>query len=373
MAISFVAAGTVSATNGSAPTPGLPAGVQAGDVMVAVFYSRETIDGTVSVSAGWNQALNDRSSGGLLGVWTRAWQSGDAAPTFTLGGHATGNSGDTAIARIFAFRGMDTTTPVAGVGTVGNFAASQNIGAIAGFTLDANDAVLVIGGKADDWTSVATLSGDGLTWAEDADNPSTLGLDAGLVVDHAINGASQVTVTSKTFTVTGGLAGASKGVMVALNVAPVPVSADRRVVYNVLNSVTADRRVVYDVQGLSAVTADRRVVYNLLNTTTVDRRVVYSVLNSVTASRRVVYNIVNVVQAGRTVKYDVLNTVTANRRVVYQIFQVATSDRRVVYSVFAAIQADRRVVYAISSGNGVATNGTVRIGRRPRIYVFSSQ
>ncbi|MCI0430771.1 MAG: hypothetical protein L0210_09565 [Rhodospirillales bacterium] len=221
MAITSVgAAGASSATNGSAPAPGLPSGLAAGDVMVCVFYSREATDGTVSISAGWTQIVNDRTAGGLLGAWFRVFQAGDAAPTFTLGGHATGNSGDTAIAQIAAWRGCDQSDPLDITGTISTNASAQNIGAIAGITLAANDAVIVVGGKRDDWTSVTALSGDSLTWAEIGEPDTTSGADAGLVWDYAIDGGSGTTVTSKTFTVTGGAAADGKGVMFSLNVAP---------------------------------------------------------------------------------------------------------------------------------------------------------
>lgn len=220
MAITFVAAGASSATNGSAPTPGLPAGLAANDLMLAVFYSRENVDGTVAISAGWTQLINDRTAGGLLGVWYRLFVAGDVAPTFTLTGHVSGTSGDSAIAQIAAWRGVDPTTPIDVQGAVSTNASIQNIGAISGLTLGANDAVVVIGGKRDDWTSVALLTGDGLAWAEIGEPDTTLGLDAGLVWDFAINGTSIVTLTSKTFTVIGGAAADGKGVMVSINVAP---------------------------------------------------------------------------------------------------------------------------------------------------------
>lgn len=222
MAIQLRNVGTASATNGSAPTPGLPAGLAAGDVMVCVFFSKEVTDGTVSISAGWDQIINDRTSGGLLAAWRRAWQSGDAAPTFTLGGHATGNSGDSAIAQIAAFTGIDTTSIVDVVGTISTNASQANIGAISGISLGARDVVIVVGGKCDDWTSVATLSGDGLTWNELGEPDTTSGADAGLVWNYAIAGSSGVTVTSKTFTVTGGANNVGKGVMFSLNFDPGP-------------------------------------------------------------------------------------------------------------------------------------------------------
>lgn len=214
MAVSFVAAGASSATDGgSAPTPALPAGLAADDSMIAVFYSREATDGTVSASAGWNEIYNARSAGGLLGVWERAFQTGDAALTFTLGGHVGGAAGDDCIAQIAAWRGTRPSQPVSIPGTIATNAAAADIGPIGGVTAPANGAIVVVGGKLDDWTSVAVLAGDGLTWAEIGEPVSVAGADAGLVWDYALISTADVAVADKTFTVTGGTAVAGKGVM----------------------------------------------------------------------------------------------------------------------------------------------------------------
>src|SRR3990167_6494471 len=100
----FVAAGAAgSSDGGTSPAPGMPSGIAVDDLLVCVFYSREATDGTVDIKAnGWSQVVNDRSAGGLLAVWTKRYQTGDAAPTFLLGGHASGLTGDDAIAQIAA-------------------------------------------------------------------------------------------------------------------------------------------------------------------------------------------------------------------------------------------------------------------------------
>lgn len=218
MAITFVAVGAASTTNGSAPSPGLPAGLATDDIMVAVFYSRESVDGTVAISAGWTQAYNERSTGGLLGVWWRAFVAGDAAPTFTLTGHATGASGDTAIAQIAAWRGVDTFVPIYAKGVIATNGSSQNIGPITGaIRLGLDDILVVVGGKIDDWASVATLSGDGLTWTEIGEPDAISGADAGIVWNRTDPSSGYFQISPKTFSVTGGTAVAGKGVMLVLN------------------------------------------------------------------------------------------------------------------------------------------------------------
>jgi hypothetical protein len=187
--------------------------------MVCVFYSRENVDGTVSITtSGWTQILNSRVGGGLVAAWSKVRAPGDAAPTLSLTNHSTGSSGDSAIAQIAVFRGVYPWAPVAEVGSVGDFASAQNIGAISGITIGRRRAVVVIGGKRDDWTSVATLSGDSLTWFEVGEPDTTSGADAGLVWNVGENPAeTDATVTSKTFTVNGGASAQSLGVMFELD------------------------------------------------------------------------------------------------------------------------------------------------------------
>lgn len=211
----FVAAGTSSTGNGAAPTPALPAGLQLGDYMLAVVYSRESTDGTIAISRGWKELYNARSSGGILAIWGRAYQTGDAAPTFTLTGHA---AGDDVIGQIAAWRHVNLARPIGVKGTLDTNASAQNIGAISGITLGAKGLLIVIGGKQDDWTSVATLSQTGMTFAEIGEPDTTTGNDAGLVWDYAtVDAGTELAISSKTFIVTGGAAAAGLGVMFSLN------------------------------------------------------------------------------------------------------------------------------------------------------------
>ena len=213
--VTFVAAGASSATDGGGPpTPGLPAGIAEGDLMVCAFYSREVTDGGVTPrTPGWAQVLSDRSAGGLLAVFAKNYQSGDAALTFVLTGHVGGAAGNDCLAQIAAWRNADSAVQLSMLRTT---PAAVDIGTIDGVTLNPREVVLVIGGKLDDWTSVAVLSGNGLTWAEIGEPDSTAGADAGMVWDYAINGDTETLVTAKSFVVTGGTAVQGKGVMVKL-------------------------------------------------------------------------------------------------------------------------------------------------------------
>jgi hypothetical protein len=187
----------------------MPAGLAADDVMVTAFFSREATDATVAISAGWTEMYNELSAGGLLGVWTRTYQTGDAAPTFVLTNVA---AGDDCIAQIAAWRGARPAQPITVSGAIATNASAGNIGPITGITTPTGGAVVVIGGKLDDWTSVATLSGESLTWAEIGEPDTNTGNDAGMVWDYALT-PSATAVADKTFTVTGGTSQPGKGVM----------------------------------------------------------------------------------------------------------------------------------------------------------------
>ena len=222
MPITYVAAGAASTGNNAGLTPALPAGVAAGDVVVAAFAARG--NGTIGIPSGWTAFPSSPYRNATTAViqfalaW-RVWQTGVTAPAFTYSGGASGN--DT-LAQCAAFRGVDNTSPVVGANAASANAAALNIGPIAALASPgANSAILVIGAKGDDFTSAATLTGDGLTWAEIGEPKSTLGTDAGFVWDYAIASGTP-TLTAKTFTITGGTSVVGVGTMAALREATLP-------------------------------------------------------------------------------------------------------------------------------------------------------
>lgn len=221
MAIAFVAAGTAALSDGSdvSISPGLPAGVGSGHLMLCYAYTRDDFAGSISISSGWTKVFSgwsndyDRTSGGTIGIWYRFWQSGDAAPTVTLIDYF---AGITSIAQVSAFSGVLSGGPIGSMGTVSTNASQQNIGAITGFTSSSAGAVIVLGGKRAAWASVDTLSGDSLTWVEIGEPDTPVGDDAGLVWDYALGLTTSKVISDKTFTVAGGVSGAGKGVMFSL-------------------------------------------------------------------------------------------------------------------------------------------------------------
>lgn len=218
MAITFRGAGAGAAANNAAVTPALFESPTAGDLLLGLVTIRDNGSATTfSASAGWSQRFQfAKASGSLacLALFYKVAAGGDGNPTFTPTG---GASNDTVIGQCCSFRGVHQSTPFDTDGSNFSSDSAQDIGAITGLTPAANDAaVIVCGAKGDDWTSVATLSGDSLTWNEIGEPSSTTGTDAGLVWDYAIISGAPVTISSKTFTVTGGVAKAVIGKMTSI-------------------------------------------------------------------------------------------------------------------------------------------------------------
>lgn len=93
---SFVAEGTVSTANNANVTPGMPAGVQDGDILVLSASIRNTA-GSPNTPAGWF-AIADA---GNYKVFTRVYSAGVVAPTVTF---ADGVANADTIGRIRAYR-----------------------------------------------------------------------------------------------------------------------------------------------------------------------------------------------------------------------------------------------------------------------------
>lgn len=226
MALGTPLVGTASSGTNGNPAPVLPSPIAAGDVGIIVIGWRGST--TTMTATGWTEETNSpwrntTSNVEEIRVFKRVMDGTEDGSTvnFTKTG---GGTGQTFVAQAYVIPGADNTTPINVQGTKASNASAQNIGAITGLTpTTAGSAVMVIGFKADDWTSVATLSGDGLTWSELGEPDSTSGNDAGLVVDWA-TGWTSGAITSKTFTVTGGAANTATGIMFAIQPAPTSVN-----------------------------------------------------------------------------------------------------------------------------------------------------
>ena len=208
--------------------PTLPTGYVSGDLLICAVWQRNAIvgvdDDIVAITSGWTEFAGDHhdtnQAGGQMKLYRRlAASANETAPEFDL----TGAEGaDTTVSFCFGFRNADTSTPIDLVGTFTSATASTNIGPITGLTpVTSGAAVVVVGGKGSQWTSVATLTTDALGWAEIAEPDTATGDDGGLVANYFICPAACGAISNATFSVTGATSVASSGIMFAIRPAEV--------------------------------------------------------------------------------------------------------------------------------------------------------
>jgi hypothetical protein len=198
--MSYLATGTAAYADNASVTPGLPGGGTGGGHLMVLFAFARSATTVVNTPAGWTKLPGMPGDNGMIAVRTHTGT--ESAPTVTFTG---GSAGDTHGAVIASFQGLQARmaeSDLAGVDVVGQsstFGTSQNIDVPAFPAYRDNVAVMQFGAKADDWTSVATLSGG----TEVYDGSSTLGSDLGLVWDWRTV-STRAAVAAQTFTVTGG-------------------------------------------------------------------------------------------------------------------------------------------------------------------------
>jgi hypothetical protein len=191
-AITFVAAGTVAHGNNASVAPGIPAGIQNGDLLLLFAAIRGT-SATVSDVSGWSEAW---LSHGHVKVFAKKTTGTESSPTVSFTG---GAAGDDTSAQICAFRNATKLLQVAHQ-TNGS---AQNI-AYPLIDTDRDGTVIVwVGWKQDDWTSV---TGPG---TEIGEPDTTTGNDQGIVWAYQIQ-TDATNVAAGSFTVTGGGAAVSK-------------------------------------------------------------------------------------------------------------------------------------------------------------------
>lgn len=204
-AITFVAAGAAATAVNASVTPALPAGIVVGDLLVCLASIRNSGAGTVNVPAGWT-LMRQSGNMSLLG---RRYVAGDTAPTITFAGGVA--LADT-IAQVAAIRRADL-VPVTGIDQLNG--SAQNV-AYPALTVPADNlALLLYGWKQATWTSVAALAGA----TEIAEPTAVAGDDASMVWDYMIQ-TVRANIAAGSFVVTGGVAGTSRGAVVALQHAP---------------------------------------------------------------------------------------------------------------------------------------------------------
>lgn len=155
--ITYVGVGAADWEENIDTVPGLPAGLQVGDLLLC-YASFRTSTGYLEIPTGWTQIFQVQHPSGKnrLALFYRAVVGGETPPIVRPVNGA--GPGDVVMAQCCAFRGVNTSEPVDVIGTLSDNVAQQNIGPISGITPTANGAlVLVLGHKADNWESVDTL------------------------------------------------------------------------------------------------------------------------------------------------------------------------------------------------------------------------
>ena len=230
--ISYVGVGA-SANQGyqTVGQPAIPSGIAAGDLLLCLSVARSTADNVLTPS--WPMiSIADTGGFFVLGSYKIA-AGGDAAPTITPVGMA---SGQTHVSRVTAWRGVDPVSPFRSISTAVQASSSQDVTNIAPpASLPDDGAIVVMGSRLGTWTSAATLSGDGLAWAEAWDEATAVTNTLSWAMDYAIWSGGVPPLTAKTFTITGGTASTNIGQMWALNALQPPVSGARR---RLLSSMT---------------------------------------------------------------------------------------------------------------------------------------
>lgn len=108
--ITFVASANSNRNATTHPTV-VPAAARVGDVMV-LLYAANSTNVTVTPPAGWTQAAANQSTNGVLArVWTKTVTAADLGSTVT----ATSSAIMKADATLLVYRGVNTSTPVAGI------------------------------------------------------------------------------------------------------------------------------------------------------------------------------------------------------------------------------------------------------------------
>lgn len=204
---SFVGKGTSATGNNTSVTPGLPAGLVAGDLMLLVASIRSTFaGGHATTPTGWVPVGHTPNG---FQVYSRLFQVGDTAPTVAFTG---GAAGDDTIAEIAAFRSVGTSAVES---ELDNAVAAQNI-AYNSITAAADGMALIAAWKQDDNTSVTTPAG----FTQIDDVSAIAGNDASVCWFYKLGVTSGTVVPAGSITVTGGAAAVSAAHSIVLASSP---------------------------------------------------------------------------------------------------------------------------------------------------------
>jgi hypothetical protein len=199
--ITFVNAGSASSGSSGSRTPGAPASIVAGDLLLCLASTRNSGTGTVDTPAGWTQV----AASGNVALLGKTYDGSEAMPTITFTG---GAANEDTLARIAAWRNAALTPAISPQAQLNG--SAQNI-AYPGLTVTADDLLAIVAAwKQDDVTSVATLAG----MTEVAETSSTAGNDASQVWDYVVQ-TDATDIAAGSFVVTGGASAISRALVVA--------------------------------------------------------------------------------------------------------------------------------------------------------------
>lgn len=241
--LAFVAVGAVSQDSNASVTPGLPAGLASGDLMLMFTACRST---SVTPTPPGSWTLLSASSN--VRLYGKLASGSESVPTVTFPGTVPG---DDTVAQIAAFR---PSSPLSTASNLAEFAvddtwlsnaSAQDINYPGAGVRWPDDAlVLYLGWKQDDWTSVASPG------TEIAEPDSTLGNDQGIVWSYTIQ-TTKTRIAPASFTVTGGAAAVSKGALVVIHPRHQVLTLSARSVNGVVKE-QADEEVVQVVEYFKA-------------------------------------------------------------------------------------------------------------------------
>lgn len=203
---SFIAVGAASHTdNATIASLALPGGTTTGGDILVIYAASRNLSATPQRPAGWGTLLSLAN----VQIWYKEHSGSESAPAITVTG---GSAGDTLSAQMASFRGISPTI----LDYADTFSGSaQNI-AFPDTWHSAYKAMAVyFGWKADDYTSVATITGA----TEIAEASTTVGNDQSLTWDYRALSGGNVTTMADTFVVTGGAAAFTRGTVILF---PVP-------------------------------------------------------------------------------------------------------------------------------------------------------
>jgi len=211
----FVATGTAAHANNANVTPSLPAGMAANDLMLLYAAIRNSGTGYPDTPAGYTR-LRIPGDGATdnAQLFAKVHSGSESNPTVTFTGGAA--NADTS-AQMCAFRNMPITLDdLADIVLAGQAELNASAADIAvpplSVTPYADQVVLVLGWKQDDWTSVAPPSG----CTEIGEPDTTTGSDQGITWAYRIDTTPTIVAPGSSFVVTGGGSAISRSAVVAL-------------------------------------------------------------------------------------------------------------------------------------------------------------